>query len=206
MTTSAARGRPTGARASPLPPEERREAIVAAALPLLREYGAEVTTRQLAEAAGIAEGTIFRVFPDKDAVIRAAVEAAMDERESIAELRLINVGLPLRDKMIAVVEAMSRRLEQVWDLLSALKMFPAPEEHRFRPAKPPPHTGTGVDREVEAILAPEGALLRVDLAEAVRLLRLMTVAGTHPRITENNPLKPEQIVDVLLDGIRTHAP
>ena len=65
-------------RASALPPDERRSAIIEATLPLLLEHGEMVTTRQIAEAAGIAEGTIFRVFADKDAVIAAVIDAAVD--------------------------------------------------------------------------------------------------------------------------------
>ena len=53
-------------RATALPPEERRSMIVAATLPLLLEHGDRVTSRQIAEACGIAEGTIFRAFTDKD--------------------------------------------------------------------------------------------------------------------------------------------
>ncbi len=57
-------------RAESLPPDERRAMIIEAMLPLLLEHGEMVTTRQIAEAAGIAEGTIFRVFADKDELDR----------------------------------------------------------------------------------------------------------------------------------------
>ena len=52
-------------------PDERRTAIVEVAIPLLEEHGATLTTKQVAEAAGIAEGTLFRAFGTKDELVHA---------------------------------------------------------------------------------------------------------------------------------------
>ena len=83
----------TGGRARPLPPEERRAVLVAATLPLVVKHGAKVTTKQIAEAAGVAEGTIFRVFPDKEALVRAAVADRRSTRlPTVAELGGIDLG------------------------------------------------------------------------------------------------------------------
>ena len=54
-------------------PEDRRAALIAATVPLLHEHGLDVSTRKIAEAAGVAEGTIFGVFPDKHSLVVAAL-------------------------------------------------------------------------------------------------------------------------------------
>lgn len=55
----------------PLPPEtETRDRILKAALRLFAKLGYDgTTTRDLAESAGIAEGTLFRYFPNKKAIL-----------------------------------------------------------------------------------------------------------------------------------------
>ena len=68
--------------------------IVEAMLPLLLEHGEMVTTRQIAEAAGIAEGTIFRVFADKDELIAAVVDPALDPEPLEQAFGAIDLGLP----------------------------------------------------------------------------------------------------------------
>src|SRR6476661_5017469 len=93
-------------RATALPPDERRSMIVAATLPLLLEHGDRVTTKQIAEAAGIAEGTIFRAFADKDEVIAAVVEAALDTEPLEAALAGIPDGLAFEEALAVAIVIM----------------------------------------------------------------------------------------------------
>src|SRR6476646_4961473 len=88
-------------RATALPIEERRSAIVAASLPLFLDQGAAVTTREIAQAAGIAEGTIFRVFADKTALLDAVIEAALDPTPTNAAMERIDSALPLEARLTA---------------------------------------------------------------------------------------------------------
>lgn len=63
---------PASAPAARLGAAERRAAIVRAALPLFARHGYDgVTTRQLADAAGISEALVFRHFPSKLSLFQA---------------------------------------------------------------------------------------------------------------------------------------
>src|SRR5579864_1889929 len=97
-------------RASALPPDERRTAIVNATLPLLLHNAGMVTTRQIADAAGIAEGTIFRVFADKDAVFAAVVDAALDVGPLELAIALIDRDQPLDVALEAAIAIMQQRV------------------------------------------------------------------------------------------------
>ena len=61
-----------------MPADQRRASIIAATRPLLAEHGLDLTTRQVAEATGIAEGTIFRHFTSKDELISAVIADSLD--------------------------------------------------------------------------------------------------------------------------------
>jgi AcrR family transcriptional regulator len=180
-------------RATPLPPAERRAAIVRAIGPLILEHGAGVTTKEIAQGAGISEGTIFNVFADKDELIQAVVEAALDPQPLEEQLAEIDSAQPFEARLEAATELVQRQMMHIWRLLAAL----GPRMHR-RPDQLPQSPG------LVAIFAAEPERVRVSPAIAARRLRAMTVTLTHPFMT-SEPATPEEIVDAFLHGVASRG-
>ncbi len=186
-------------RAAALPPEERRAAIVAATVPLVLQHGREVTTRQIAEAAGVAEGTIFRVFADKDALLEAVVQSALDPTATEWALRRIDPDLPLDARLVAAVDILRRRVADVFQVMSAVGMV--------TPRTAPPSSDDPPRRmpDLEALVsvfAPDRDQLRRTPEQAAHLLRGLTLVGSHPALRPDEPLDDDEIVSLLLDGVR----
>ncbi|MEJ3657247.1 TetR/AcrR family transcriptional regulator [Actinomycetes bacterium KLBMP 9759] len=182
-------------------PDERRAAIVDATLPLVLRHGAGVSTRQIAEAAGIAEGTIFRVFPDKEAVIQAVTAKAFDPEPTLRELREIDRSLPFRERVTACVVIGQRRLRGVFRLIDALGMTgppPADDESAAERRR----VNEAFLSAVVAVIGEDADQLRVPALEFARNVQLFMFSATHPMISQGRPLAAEEIVSILLDGMR----
>lgn len=202
-------------RAAAMAPQDRRSAIVAAAGPLLRRDGAGVTTRQIAQAAGIAEGTIFRVFPTKQDVIDAVVADALDMSGTLARLRAVDRDAPLEGKVRACAGILRDRLTSVIELMIALRMTGPPpsapdgEGPRGPGATahdPHRHRHSEVLDAVADLLEPDADRLSCTPRRAAHLLRLLTFAGAHRMINDQDFLTAQEISDVLLHGITRDAP
>jgi AcrR family transcriptional regulator len=190
MTTSVHK-----ARATAMPIEERRSTIVAATLPLFLSQGAGITTREIAQAAGVAEGTIFRVFADKTALLDAVIEAALDPAPADAAIEQIDPSLPLEDRLVTVVEILRKRvlyLFRVFSAASGTTRGAQPERSHDLPA-------------LTAILEAEAHQLSRPPVDASRVLRGLTFACVHPSFGTEEPLTSEEIVAVFLDGIRKES-
>ena len=188
-------------RASPLPLDERRAALIAATEPLLERFGREVSTRQIAEAAGVAEGTIFRAFPTKEALIDAVLEEAFDQTSTLAELSGVDCTQELEPRLVTVVTLMQERLRRVFALFHALqlerKMPGNPAELRAKRTA----EADELDRILVDLLDPESHRLRMPAPAAAVALRTLTFALSHPMLGDPQIAEPKQIVDLLLHGI-----
>jgi AcrR family transcriptional regulator len=184
-------------------PEDRRTAIVEVTIPLLREHGVAVTTKQVAEAAGIAEGTVFRAFGTKEELVQACVEAVFDSTPAVAELRGIDTTLTLDERLVAGVAVMQRHVDRVIGLISVLHHTgaPGPIGHKHKHKRPRGSSDPAVDAAFTDLVGPDAAALRRPVHEVVALLQLLTLSSVHPLMSTGR-LDAAEIVDVVLDGTR----
>jgi AcrR family transcriptional regulator len=182
-------------------PDERRQAIVDAVLPLLREHGRAVTTHQIAEAADIAEGTIFRVFDTKEELLDAALARAFAPGPFLDQVAAIDRTLPLRERLIGFVTVLQNRFTEVFALMHAMGLV-----------APPEHLDHGDDAgtwraklhdDLVALVGDDEARLRIPAGELIRVLRLLTFSGSHPHIADHQLMTPDAIVDLVLFGALT---
>ncbi len=211
-------------RARALPPTERRAAIVGSALELIREHGAVPSTKEIAEASGIAEGTIFRVFDTKDELIHEVIAVTFCTAPLTRQLQEVDHELPLRDRLVAMVSILQRRFSDVFDLMVGLRLSAPPlgrlnDHHACTPeAGHVPNESTSdtdpcrrpfepgeLDHgpAVEAVISliqPDADLLTCSARDLARYIRLLTFSGSHRHITDGKLLTPESIVDIVLNG------
>lgn len=182
-------------RAAALPPEARRASLLEATRALLVQHGAAVTTRQIAEAAGVAEGTIFRVFPDKDSLLQAVLDLVLDPAPAEEALGAIDRSLPFEEQLVEAVTVIQRRLHDIWQVMAAMGT----------PAGPPKKSGPVPFAALTALFAANADAISCRPAYAAQTLRAITLAMTHPAIAPEKPLKPRAIVSLFLDGVRART-
>jgi AcrR family transcriptional regulator len=185
-------------RASPLAPADRQAMIIDAVIPLLLEHGNAVTSKQIAEAAGIAEGTVFRAFKDKDTLIEAAALRFLDAGRFRDSMRAIDETDPLEVKIRRVLELLLERFSDVFRMMAVVG-------HRD------PRKGHADRREyaeiLERVLAPDLENLAMTPDRISHILRLLAFSASVPHLNNGSEFSLDELTEFVLHGIgRTSRP
>lgn len=183
-------------RAAPMTLEERRAALIEATLPLLYQHGRGVTTRLIAEAAGVAEGTIFRAFGSKDELVDAAIAKAFGPGQLVPRLDDIDMSWPLEQRLVKLVSILQQRLLAVFGLMRSCGLVAPPHDEEAHEC-----WRRQVAARLVEVIEPDEARLSVPPGRLLHLLRLLTFSASHREIAEDQLLTPEEIVDVVLHGV-----
>jgi AcrR family transcriptional regulator len=188
--------------------EARRAMIVHAVLPLLMEHGAGVTTSQIARAAGIGEGTIFRAFKDKDELFDACTAEALRPDHVLDAIADIPMDQSLVDRLVEAAEALGAHLERMGALMGALHAS-GRHKHRDPEQRLKDRRGTWKGGRSESMAAMRGATVELFEPEKDRLrlppeqlaaLFLALLFGGRRMAPDDDPPTTRQVVEVFLHG------
>ena len=202
-------------RAAAMAPADRRRAIVEALVPLLVERGGEVSTREIAQAAGIAEGTIFRVFADKKSLMLAAAEEAINPADGQAAFDEAMAADPdLRPQVVAAAQRILDRMRMTMAVMMAVRSYLWDDDdahrrhHEGKHVGPPPfvmEAQAQLHRRLTGLFEPHRDELAVEPEVAALALRSLVFGASRPELGMVPALDAEQIADLLLQGVTTRT-
>lgn len=175
--------------------DERRGMIIDAVIPLLIEHGREVSTRQIADAAGIAEGTIFRVFADKEALFAAAVEKFLDPTAANRSLRAIDPNSSIEGKINDILFVLRSRMTGIFGIMHAVGM-----------SGPPPrnHEAESFVDVITDVLGPDLARVNFPADRVASFVRLVAFASAIPRFNAGHEIPTAELAALITNGIAGH--
>jgi AcrR family transcriptional regulator len=188
-------------RVPALAPEERREALIAATIPLLHEHGLDVSTRQIATAAGVAEGTIFGVFESKSSLVVCSVAKALDPQVTLDALAAIDRSAPLRERLVQAAELIHARFAENAHLMNAARRLIIAGEGDPHARERMASTRERLSGALADVIEPDAEQLRRSPAEMARLLLLFCGANTYGPFGDPDGFNAAETVSLLLDGL-----
>ena len=201
-------------------PDDRRDALIGVFLDLAHREGRAPTTSEIAREAGVAEGTIFRVFATKDSLQEEAVQVAFCPAPVRRAIAAIGDDLSVRDRLLAFTTIIQRRFTEVIGLMAALGLTQPPNRgphlgcyaagRHLRGASDEGHEHEAAHQPlldtIPALLLDSTEEFVVPTRDVVHRIRLLCFSGSHPGIADGSTLTPEEIVDTVLYGLVARHP
>lgn len=156
----------------------------------------------MAEAAGVAEGTIFSVFPDKASIIIEAVKATMDPEPVREALATIPDSGPFDRQLELVATVLLERSTRVGTLVGVLRtMQPTGAgklagAHRFVT-----ESNMAILSVLTELFERHTESLRVEPDRAAVAFLGFVFANAHPLMAADEKPGAGEVVDMLLHGI-----
>ncbi|QCR18643.1 hypothetical protein C1N71_03580 [Agrococcus sp. SGAir0287] len=173
--------------------EDRQVQILDAIVPAVLEHGASITSRQLADAAGVAEGTLFRSFGDKDSLLRALFDRASEVAYDLTDLDDL-ADETLATTVPAIAGVLTVRFTSLFQMAIALGPVLLAEGRRDDPRF------DELRERIAAILAEHADELAVDPLVAADALRTLTFAAA-TGWGERSAMDMSDVTGILLHGI-----
>ncbi len=168
-----------------------------------------MSTREIAQAAGVAEGTIFRAFETKHDLIHATIHTALMPDAAITRIAELPDGQTLVDRVAAIIDVLRDEIHRTRSLFAHFvrptgqpaEGPPRPPFGGIRPPFNPHETKNRLNAAVAVALQPYSGELAVSTAFATNLLSALAFASSFT-LTEGEPtISSEELSDVVLHGI-----
>ncbi|MFI7599250.1 TetR/AcrR family transcriptional regulator [Actinoplanes sp. NPDC049681] len=193
-------------RVPAMAPDDRRAALIAATIPLLHEFGLDVSTRRIAEAAGVAEGTIFGVFPDKQSLVVAALLETLDPQPTVDAIAAIDPGAGLRERLSRAATLINGRFAENAHLMAGARKLVLASGSHPEAAERMARSRERLQAVLAELIAPDAALLRRPPATVAALLLLFCGANSFGPFGDPDRFDGDEMVSLLLDGLLVPSP
>lgn len=177
---------------------DNRERIVEAAAGLLRDVGpAAVTTRGVAQAAGVQAPAIYRLFGDKDGLLEAVAEHVMAAYVSAKAAVVEAASASDVDPLVDLRAGWTAQIEFGVANPAIFRLLSDPDRARDSPAA---RSGREVLRSrIHRVAA--GGRLRVGEPHAVELVHAAGIGAIHVLLATPPERRDPQLADSMYDAV-----
>jgi AcrR family transcriptional regulator len=164
------------------------DAILEATIQVLLSDGKEgLTTTRVASRAGVSVGTLYQYFPNKSALLQAALKRHLDEvTEAVEKVAREQKGYPLQQMATALITAFLEA--KMKDAKASVTLYSVSSD--VDGAKIAQQMGARINKAVVGLLSTTSDLLTKDV-QLVASMLLAAMAGVSRRLLESNAPEKE---------------